>query len=58
MSEFNPSSLAYDAEGGHIFATEVAGFQIELLTVNGDGVGSLLDDIQSPSDVVFDGETR
>ena len=58
LSGFAPTSLAYDWVDGHVFVTEKGGFQIELLTVNGEGRGSLLEDIQSPSDVVFDVGSR
>ena len=58
-------SMAYDWMGGQIFLTEEQGFQIELVTVNGEGLGSLLlHDVQQtrtllrPGDVVFDVDTR
>lgn len=65
VGDLRPSSLAYDWVGGHIFATERTGFQIELMTINGDGVGSVLDfDVDQKyqlnilGDVVFDSDTR
>ena len=57
-------SMAYDWFGGQMFVTENAGFQIELLTLNGESVGSLLrlDDnplfAQKPGEVVFDDDNR
>ena len=58
-------SMTYDWIGGHIFLTEDHGFQIELLTINGEGTGSfLLHDVQQtrnlprPGDVVFDMDDR
>ena len=38
-----PSSLAYDWNGGHVFYIKFAGFQIDFSTINGDGVGSVLE---------------
>ena len=65
VGDLRPSSLAYDWVGGHIFATERIGFQIELMTVNGEGVGSVLDfDVDQKyqlnilGDVVFDSDRR
>ena len=57
-------SMAYDWFGGQVFVTETSGFQIELLTLNGGSVGSLLklaDNplfLQKPGEIVFDDESR
>ena len=57
-------SMAYDWFGGQVFVIEATGFQIELMTLNGKRVGSLLrfDDnplsVQKPGEVVFDDEYR
>ena len=57
-------SMAYDWFGGQVFVIEATGFQIELMTLSGKRVGSLLrlDDnplsVQKPGEVVFDDEYR
>ena len=58
-------SMTYDWIGGHIFITEDQGFQIELFTINGEGVGSFhLHDVQQtrnlprPGNVIFDMDDR
>ena len=57
-------SMAYDWFGGQVFVTESNGFQIELLTVNGDSVGSLLKlsnnplSLDKPGEVVLDDINR
>ena len=58
-------SMTYDWMGGQVFLTEDQGFQIELVTVNGEGVGSLLlHDVQQtrilprPGDIAFDVDDR
>ena len=50
-------SIAYDWLGGQVFLTKELGFQMELVTANGEGGNSLLfHDVQQTSlgDVVFD----
>lgn len=39
----NHSLLTYDWRGGHIFTASQPGFQIELTTINGNMIGSVLD---------------
>ena len=57
-------SMAYDWFGGQVFVTETSGFQVELLTLNGEDVGSLLElaenplFLEKPGEVVFDDESR
>lgn len=57
-------SMAYDWFGGQVFITESNGFQIELLTLNGDNVGSLLKfsdnplSVDKPGEVVLDDINR
>ena len=57
-------SMAYDWFGGQVFVTETSGFQIELLTLNGESLGSLLKladnphHLQKPREVVIDDENR
>ena len=57
-------SMAYDWFGAHMFVTETTGFQIELLTLNGENVGSLLKlennplSLQKPGELVFDDVNR
>jgi len=60
-----PSSLAYDWRGGHIFYTGFPGFQIELATINGNGIGSVLDfgseklyELNIIGELAFDSYTR
>ena len=43
VNDSAPYSLAYDWRGGHVFTTTSPGFQIELTTINGEGVGSVLE---------------
>ena len=38
-----PFSLAYDWMGGHIFLTDANSFEIKVVTVNGEGRGSMLE---------------
>ena len=63
-SGINTFSMAYDWFGAHIFVTETTGFQIELLTLNGENVGSLLKlgnnplSVQKPGELVFDDVNR
>lgn len=60
----DPFSMAYDWFGGQMFVTETSGFQIELLTLNGGSVGSLLKlsdnplHINKPREVVLDDINR
>ena len=60
----NTISMAYDWFGGQLFVTESSGFQIELLTLNGESVGSLLKftdnplSLNKPGEVVFDDVNR
>ena len=57
-------SMAFDWFGGQLFVTEDDGFQIELLTLNGDNIGSLLKFAENPlyldkpREVVFDNTSR
>ena len=57
-------SMAYDWFGGQLFVTENNGFQIDLVTLNGDNVGSLLKFpenplmLDKPGEVVFDDASR
>ena len=58
-------SIAYDWLGGQVFLTRELGFQMKLVTVNGEGGDSLLfDNVQQTrnlsrlSDVVFDVDDR
>ena len=61
-----PTSLAFDWKGGHIFSLESPGFQIELTTINGQEVGSVLDfsgldkrySLNVSGEVAFDTATR
>lgn len=39
----SPASLAYDWAGGHFLFSEVDGFQLQLVSRDGRGRGSLLD---------------
>ena len=61
--------LSPSPSGGHVFITEKQGFQIELLTVNGGGRGSLLDIrdamrrtgslvLDRPGDLAFDSDAK
>ena len=55
--------MAYDWRGGHIAITETNGFQIQLVTYNEQGRGSLLDlamdmILEKPQELVFDAEAR
>ncbi len=43
VNDSAPYSMAYDWRGGHVFTTTSPGFQIELTTINGEGVGSVLE---------------
>ena len=57
-------SLAYDWFGGQVFITETNGFQIELLTLNGENIGSLLKlennplSLKKPGELVLDDINR
>ena len=57
-------SMAYDWFGGQVFVTETSGFQIELLTLNEENVGSLLRFgnnpiyLDKPGELAFDDENR
>ena len=58
-------SIAYDWLGGQVFLTKELGFQMKLVTANGEGGDSLLfDNVQQTrnlsrlGDVVFDVDDR
>ena len=57
-------SMAYDWFGGQLFVTENKGFQIDLVTLNGGNIGSLLKFpenplmLDKPGEVIFDDASR
>ena len=39
-----------------MFLTEDGGFQIEQLSINGEGVGGMLEDLNQPGDLAIDAD--